>query len=496
MPDISALYTIQTKPSPPAQGPVGASSTLAGGNGVFGNAGAGLSFFDMIFAITGGKALAGQQPDQLTTPPAPDTLQSTDTESGITDFNLVPSETAAAVTLDSAGHKKLTSALENMLHGMPEDQQHIVLKIAPGQLKKAAETLNIALPKNGANPDAANLIATGLTPEQLTDLVNMIAAGKDIDIDIDAATQALLVGLVKIMPDGSRNEAIFLPRALVISKTDPTSVPETDEPGEEISTSLDALTLTPVTANIAQPATDIPVSEDGFDSMVKTPDIVQAKDSTGQKTTDPAPPGPLNSTLGSSFAAMMGSIMSPSGLNDVFPEGLDWSQNTVAGPGNLQITSTAQLASLVTQATHASHPHSVTHIVAASLIKSAQSGENQTLKLQLNPPELGRIEVHMQFTKDKTMKAHMVIEKPETMLMLQRDAQVLERALQEAGMESGGGNLSFELSGDRNDSGNDGNGTNGTKHAEADDNEIEMIETTMTWYVDADTGHQRYNILA
>lgn len=507
MPDISALYTTQSKPGFPAQGPAGSPSTLADAPG---GAGVNLNFFDMIFALTKGTAA-----DQLTALQSPvDPEFPVETDSNAPSDILLP-ETAPAVELDSAGQKKLMSVLESLLRGMPANQQHIVLKIIPGQMKQAAEALNITLSKNGANADSGNLIATGLTPEQLTALINRIAVGKDADVD--ATTQALLVSLVKIMPDGSKNEAIFLPRALIVSKPATTGIPEGDEPNDELAASLNALTLplvspetTPVAAHVSRSVLSTPVNEGLCDDVLKIPEQIQTKGAAELKaivpspgpdaamTAAPTPPGPLNSTLGSSFANMFGGMMSTSSLNDVFPEGLDWSQNSISGLCNTQVTGTAQLSSLVTQASHASQPHSATQIVAASLIRSAQSGENQTLQLKLNPPELGRIEVHMHFTKDKTMKAHMVIEKPETMLMLQRDAQVLERALQEAGMDSGGGNLSFELSSGKNDFFNDrnGNGHTDAGHTGTDDDGVEVIETTMTWYIDADTGHQRYNILA
>lgn len=91
----------------------------------------------------------------------------------------------------------------------------------------------------------------------------------------------------------------------------------------------------------------------------------------------------------------------------------------------------------------------------------------------------------------------MIVEKPETWLMLQRDAQVLERALQDAGLDAGAENLSFELADQGFDfSGNgshDGyNGQGGGQNAEG---EVEIIETTMTWFTDPETGLERYNLM-
>jgi hypothetical protein len=96
----------------------------------------------------------------------------------------------------------------------------------------------------------------------------------------------------------------------------------------------------------------------------------------------------------------------------------------------------------------------------------------------------------------------MMIEKPETFLMLQRDAQMLEKALQDAGLDVGSDTLSFELAQDSNlfdhdqkdQNGNSGaGGGKGGENAESED--LDIIETTMDWYVDPQTGLTRYNLL-
>lgn len=155
-------------------------------------------------------------------------------------------------------------------------------------------------------------------------------------------------------------------------------------------------------------------------------------------------------------------------------------------------------ASLVTNAAQAYAPHPATQLVAASIQKNAANGETKDWTLQLDPPELGRIEVRLSFSKDKTVKTHMVIEKPETWLMLQRDAHVLERALQEAGMDGGGNDLSFALARDDESFGRNGQGNghaagNGQPDGEDD---LATIETTMNWYVDPESGVQRYDLIA
>ncbi|MBK9561639.1 MAG: flagellar hook-length control protein FliK [Micavibrio sp.] len=134
-------------------------------------------------------------------------------------------------------------------------------------------------------------------------------------------------------------------------------------------------------------------------------------------------------------------------------------------------------------------------VVAATISKAAANGETKNITLQLEPPELGRVEVRMAFSKDKTVKAIVVAEKPETHLLLQRDGHLLERALFDSGLDAGGSSLSFELAHegyDFNGRGGDGNGG----YARNEGAPEEIIESTMTWRVDPETGHMRYSILA
>ena len=119
------------------------------------------------------------------------------------------------------------------------------------------------------------------------------------------------------------------------------------------------------------------------------------------------------------------------------------------------------------------------------------------MTFQLDPPELGRVRIQMSFSKDKSLKATIIAEKPESYMMLQRDAQTLERMLHDAGMD-GGANLNFELAEqgfdfDQNNQRGGGHDQGGTGH---DGENVELIQSTMTWHIDPQTGHMRYDILA
>lgn len=161
----------------------------------------------------------------------------------------------------------------------------------------------------------------------------------------------------------------------------------------------------------------------------------------------------------------------------------------------MQATSTANFAPSSSQL------HPATQMVAVQMTKAAQNSSEKAITLQLDPPELGRVEVRMEFGKDNKVKAHMIVEKPETLLMLQRDSGALERALQDAGMDTGSDSLDYQMAQENYGFGQDNKGQNGQTGTEnanhnSGDSEEEIIVTTVNWNIDPETGHVRYNIIA
>ncbi len=169
---------------------------------------------------------------------------------------------------------------------------------------------------------------------------------------------------------------------------------------------------------------------------------------------------------------------------------------------SLSFGSTAQAANMVSSGVMAGQPHPATQTVAAQIMKAGKGGV-ETMTLRLDPPELGNVNIRLQFGKDKMVKAHIVVEKPETYIMLQRDAHSLERALQSAGLDTSAGEaISFELAQDNSAFSHKNNGEGGGEknlggNASGSQNvgmDGEIVQSSMTWNVDSSTGHVRYNI--
>jgi flagellar hook-length control protein FliK len=90
-------------------------------------------------------------------------------------------------------------------------------------------------------------------------------------------------------------------------------------------------------------------------------------------------------------------------------------------------------------------PASVDALALRIAARSAD-GESQ-FQIRLDPPSLGRIEIHLNMDSQGNAQAQLSADRPQTLDALQRDSSALERALKDAGLDLPGG-LSFSLKGD------------------------------------------------
>ena len=66
-------------------------------------------------------------------------------------------------------------------------------------------------------------------------------------------------------------------------------------------------------------------------------------------------------------------------------------------------------------------------------------------QIRLDPAELGRVDVRLEINDDKTVSARVVVDRVETLHLLQRDAKTLERAFEQAGLKSSDGGIDITL---------------------------------------------------
>ncbi len=82
--------------------------------------------------------------------------------------------------------------------------------------------------------------------------------------------------------------------------------------------------------------------------------------------------------------------------------------------------------------------------IAVHIASQAGAG-HQRFTIRLDPPELGRIDIRLEIGRDGQTLTHLAVEKPETLDLLRQDQRALERALNNAGLDSRNGSLSYSL---------------------------------------------------
>jgi flagellar hook-length control protein FliK len=109
---------------------------------------------------------------------------------------------------------------------------------------------------------------------------------------------------------------------------------------------------------------------------------------------------------------------------------------------------TTHNTSSLTPITVSAHSHLTPHMAAAEQVHVAitsmkEDGLN-SITMQLEPTDLGRVEIKMDTIDGKT-NISFLVDKPETLDALSRDARSLERQLQEAGVRADAGSMQFNL---------------------------------------------------
>jgi len=82
--------------------------------------------------------------------------------------------------------------------------------------------------------------------------------------------------------------------------------------------------------------------------------------------------------------------------------------------------------------------------LAVRIARNADNGR-KSFEIQLDPPELGRVEVKLEFARDGRVTTHLTVDRADTLDALQRDARGLERALQAQGFKLEDGGIQYHL---------------------------------------------------
>lgn len=109
----------------------------------------------------------------------------------------------------------------------------------------------------------------------------------------------------------------------------------------------------------------------------------------------------------------------------------------------LDATATARPVAVVAHAP-AFYRTEMVEQIHVGIRKVVQDGVDR-ITIQLDPVDLGRVEVKMDMSQDGLSRVIFTADRQDTLDVLQRDARSLERALQEAGVKADSGSMEFNL---------------------------------------------------
>lgn len=119
--------------------------------------------------------------------------------------------------------------------------------------------------------------------------------------------------------------------------------------------------------------------------------------------------------------------------------------------------------------------------ISLRIAQSARDGKQQ-FEIALDPPELGRIDVKLEFGRDGRVTTHLMVERSDTLDALLRDSRGLERALQNQGLKLDEGGLQYHLRDQsafaQHQDGQPSDGQGPSGEAGADDREDEPLAGT------------------
>lgn len=82
--------------------------------------------------------------------------------------------------------------------------------------------------------------------------------------------------------------------------------------------------------------------------------------------------------------------------------------------------------------------------VGAHLLRMVKSGIDR-FDVQLHPADLGKVDIRLEINKEGLVRVSVTADNPAAYDMLQKDSRALERVLQQAGLQTDSGSLSFNL---------------------------------------------------
>jgi flagellar hook-length control protein FliK len=290
------------------------------------------------------------------------------------------------------------------------------------QLQVSADTGAVITAEVPAQPVVQQALAPEATPVPAP--VAAVEAAVNVAAEGPVAAVASKADVSAGKPTNPQTAATADAEAAVTGDESPQTAPQTAKPGEA------AQVQKPVVSNHAE-TRDAVIAEKGEQTAQNTsaikPDVpVQAKE---HASTKPLEHVPAQSNVENSAPRQQ---VTPQ-TAPVMPEPV----RALAGslnPVNLRAANEGPNNSVQLNA----------QAIGVEIASRAKEGMRR-FDIRIDPPELGRVDVRLEVGADGKTSLRLVVERPETLDLLQRDARNLERAMQSAGLQTDESGLEFSL---------------------------------------------------
>lgn len=343
-----------------------------------------------------------------------------------------------------------------------------------------------------ANPDAAAMILVVYVMPQPKPVEVAPAAPQDMSFDLSslsALTQPATDGIEE--PDWGRK---------LSDKLSNMTIPTADG-GEDVSPFDDEMNaiLSPASPSL----TDLTKKDDtGFKGSLSLTKAAEEAKSAGAIKAAKVAAGEMTTQAAQTSAHLaLPADVAPTGDPSLF-----YSNNGMMGAHQ----TAANITNPILTSASATSAHPSIHAVASLIDKAASGSEKakQELTVELDPPELGRMQIQLSMEKDGPMKVHLLAEKQDTLALFQRDSHALKSALDQAGIQIDNSSLTFDLAGGDQSfnqlmGGQDQQSGAKTSHMSIgmdgsinDMNNMSVLESKMDFRTDNITGNVHYSFLA
>jgi len=241
--------------------------------------------------------------------------------------------------------------------------------------------------------------------------------------------------------------------AAVVSEDETGERDETDSASPEAAAPTPLLAPPPAPAAAPTNAAGVSAGEGGLDANQPVTGLPGEATATGHAAKAGTGDAPVSAAAGAAgFEAALTEAQAPTASPIPAPAGPTTALTPPGGVGAAQGTQAAQAADAAAAAPQPAMPPIPLGAVPMTIGLRSLSGMNR-FAIRLDPVELGRIDVSLDLDKaGGKARAHLVVDRPETLALLQRDAGSLQQALAQAGFdvgaEAGGGGIDLSLRGE------------------------------------------------